>query len=93
MGDVVAVVEPGSTPARPLVHLGKVLKLARGMATLGWLKPADGKKNTYKFCIGRQAWREKVAALVHPVDTAYCHKTDLYTLRTPLLDIHHYIIP
>lgn len=88
--DIVALVESRSTPTQPRVLLGKVLRLKKRTAVLAWLQPTSMKKK-YRLCIGENKWTESVDALVHPIDIVYCQKTNLYTLRTPLVDIHNYV--
>lgn len=87
--DVVALVESDSTAKQPKILLGKVLRIKSETAVLAWLQPTS--TNKYRMCIGDKTWIESVNSLVHPIDVIYCHKTNMYTLRTPPIDIHNYV--
>ncbi len=95
IGDIVAAVDDSSTPSKPYVYFGKVLRvyLDKKEALLGELVQqsmctSSRRSITYKLKIGCGAWIEPFQSLVYPVDMQYCASSGMYSLRTPLRDIH-----
>ena len=87
--DIVALVESDSSVEEPKILLGRVQRIHKKAVLLAWLEPMA--KGKYRFSIGGKTWWEDTSSLVYPVDIVYCQKTNMYTLRTPLIDIHNYI--
>ena len=92
-GAIVAAIEEGSTRSKPRVILGKVLRLdvKRREALLAHLAPEPGateEDTAYRLVVGRSTWWDSFDALIHPVDTAYERRTNLYHLHSPPALIH-----
>ena len=91
IGDIVAVVETSSTVQTPVIILGKVLRVfpKEQEVLLAWLRP-HGKK-VYRLVVGSDSWKEPWSSLIHPIDVSFNDKTNLYTLRTPTVELHNFI--
>ena len=87
LGDIVALVEDGSTRASPRILLGKVLRvnLREREVLLAHLEKKETSK--YKLVVGQSTWVESFDALVYPVDVVYDIQ-GTYTLRSDPLEIH-----
>eukprot|EP00731_Ephydatia_muelleri_P009917 Em0005g503a len=95
MGDIVGAVDDSSTLRKPFVHFGKVLRVHpdKREVLLGHLvqqssSSTAGRSKTYRLRIGGGTWIEPFDSLVYPVDMTYNTSSCVYTLRTPLHDIH-----
>ena len=91
VGDIVAVVEDASTEQRPVIILGKVIRVfaKEKESLLAWLRPYGNR--LYRLVVGTDSWRESWDSLIHPIDITYDVHSNLYTLRTPTVDLHKYI--
>ena len=85
LGDLVAIVLPGSTPANPLVELGKAMRISQ--TEISYLPFENVGENNYRCTAGRlgKAARDHI---VFPVGTHYHPDTKLYTLISDPVDIH-----
>eukprot|EP00731_Ephydatia_muelleri_P035544 Em0134g6a len=72
VGDIVGAVDDSSTLRKPFVHFASTA----------------GRSKTYRLRIGGGTWIEPFDSLVYPVDMTYNTSSCVYTLRTPLHDIH-----
>eukprot|EP00731_Ephydatia_muelleri_P027547 Em0019g420a len=95
VGDIVGAVDDSSTLRKPFVHFGKVLRVHpdKREVLLGHLvqqssSSTAGRSKTYRLRIGGGTWIEPFDSLVYPVDMTYNTSSCVYTLRTPLHDIH-----
>ncbi|KAL5479272.1 hypothetical protein EMCRGX_G022771 [Ephydatia muelleri] len=95
VGDIVGAVDDSSTLRKPFVHFGKVLRVHpdKREVLLGHLVQQSssntaGRSKTYRLRIGGGTWIEPFDSLVYPVDMTYNTSSCVYTLRTPLHDIH-----
>ena len=88
LGDLVAIVLPGSTPVNPVVELGKVLRI--NQTDLSYLPFQDIGGSNYRCTAGRlgKAARDQI---VFPVGVNYNPDTKLYTLLSDNIDIHNAI--
>ena len=87
-GDIVALVQAGSTQTAPLILLGKVLRvnLREQEVLLAHLQEIEESK--YRLRVGQSTWTESFNSLVYPVDVVYDVISGMYTLRSKPLDIH-----
>ena len=90
--DIVALVEEGSTHAKPLIILGKVLRVYQKdrEVLLAHLKPVKV-RNKYQLDAGQDTWKENFDALIYPIDIHYEPKSGVYILRTPPSQIHQVV--
>lgn len=87
-GDIVALVQDGSTRAAPKILLGKVLRVnCREQEVLLAHLEERGDSN-YRLRVGQSTWMESIQALVYPVDVIFNNAEGTYSLRSSLLDIH-----
>lgn len=86
LGDLVAIVLPGSTPANPSVELGKVMRISQ--TEISYLPFENVGGNNYRCTAGRlgKAARDRI---VFPVGADYHPDTKLYTLLSDAVDIHN----
>jgi hypothetical protein len=91
-GDIVALVEGDSRESDPRILLGKVLRVYRKEEEVLLAHLQASGKGTYRLTVGRDAWKESINSLVHPVDVVFDSKSGVYKLRTPVIDIHREVM-
>ena len=96
MGDIVALAEDASTREHPVILLGKVLRIYPDsrevlLAHLKQMEKSRKSRADYKITAGRDAWVEGFDSLVFPIDIAYDTARGVYSLRTPVRDIHDHV--
>ena len=95
VGDVIGVVEEASRRDKPLVILGKVLRVdtRHREVLLAHLRPCtddddDEGGPAFQLVVGRNTWTESFEAVVHPIDVEYRRANNRYYLNTPAEEIH-----
>eukprot|EP00731_Ephydatia_muelleri_P033649 Em0034g31a len=96
VGDIVALAEDASTREHPVILLGKVLRIYPDsrevlLAHLKQVEKSRKSRPDYKITAGRDAWVEGFDSLVFPIDIAYDTARGVYSLRTPVRDIHDHV--
>ena len=96
VGDIVALAEDASTREHPVILLGKVLRIYPDsrevlLAHLKQVEKSRKSRPDYKVTAGRDAWVEGFDSLVFPIDIAYDTARGVYSLRTPVRDIHDHV--
>eukprot|EP00731_Ephydatia_muelleri_P038276 Em0703g1a len=96
VGDIVALAEDASTREHPVILLGKVLRIYPDsrevlLAHLKQMEKSRKSRADYKITAGRDAWVEGFDSLVFPIDIAYDTARGVYSLRTPVRDIHDHV--
>ena len=88
-GDIVAMVQEGSTRQCPRILLGKVLRVnsREQEVLLAHLEAMESKK--YRLKVGQSTWTESFHSLVFPIDVEY--NNGLYHLRSSPLEIHNIV--
>ena len=72
VGDIVALVEEESTESKPKIMLGKVLRVYQKEVLLAHRRACG--RGTYRLTVGKNAWKESMKSLVHPVDVLFDSK-------------------
>lgn len=87
LGDIVAIVQPSSTPIQPVVELGKVLRISTDWSQLRYI-PLESVGGSNYSCTAGRLGRAAVDNIVFPIGTDYDEGTRTYTLLCDPYDIH-----
>ena len=94
VGNVIAVVDDASRRDKPLVILGKVLRIdtRHREVLLAHLRPCtddvDEGGPAFQLVVGRDTWKESLETVVHPIDMEYRRTNNRYCLNTLARAIH-----
>ncbi|XP_068691333.1 uncharacterized protein [Montipora foliosa] len=86
-GEFFALVAANSTGSAPEVFVAKVVRLSEDRKFAILAEFSELRPGRYKLSAGR-SYRERVNALVYPIDIVYLHSEGEYELRTSKIDIH-----
>ena len=89
-GEFVALVAANSTKHVPEVFVAKILRLSQDRKMAYLAEFSESEPGKFRLNAGK-SFREKVRALIYPIDIVYLHSDGLYELRTPKIDIHNQV--
>ena len=87
LGDIVAVVLPGSTVTRPLIELGKVIHTNENRTKVRYIILTNIGGNNYHGEVGRLG-RAMTESVVYPIDFTYKKEENTYQLLSTTTAIH-----
>lgn len=87
LGDVVAIVLPGSTVTKPSIEIGKVMRIDRDKTRLRYLLLSNIGGNKYHCQVG-QVKKATADQWVYPVDCNYIPQDNTYQLLSTPTEIH-----
>ena len=87
LGDIVAIVLPGSTVTKPTIELGKVLRINTAKTKMQYLLLSPVGENKYHCEVG-QVRKASADRWVYPVDVDYIPQDNAYKLLSMPTEIH-----
>ena len=87
MGDIVAIVMPGSTVTEPNIEVGKVQRLSKDKSRLRYLRMSHIGGNRYHCEVG-QVRKATSDQWIYPVDCHYSPSDNTYHLRSTPTELH-----
>ena len=87
MGDIVAIVMPGSTVTEPNIEVGKVQRLSKDKSMLRYLRMSHIGGNRYHCEVG-QVRKATSDQWIYPVDCHYSPSDNTYHLRSTPTELH-----
>ena len=87
LGDIVAIVQPGSTVTLPSIEVGKVIRVAKNKTKLRYMLLSNIGGNRYHSALG-QVRKATAHQVVYPVDFSYIAEENTYQLFSTPTEIH-----
>ena len=88
LGDLVAIVLPGSTLAQPLVELGQILRINADQTQFRYVPFQNIGGSTYRCQVGHVG-RAAQKHRVFPIGAGFDEEAKVYKLLVDLLEIHN----
>ena len=90
VGDIVALIDKEATASKPLIFLGKILRVypRKREVMLAHLAPVPNTRFKYQLTVGNDSWTESFDALIYPVDIVFDEGNNVYKLRSKPEDIY-----